>query len=111
MIELRRGSVVFFGERGEFTGKLRPGVIVQRHSSLDVAASVTLCGLTSEATAGNIARVAISPTTANGLDRPSWVMIDKVASIGRQRIRDVFGILSEDDLSSVDRALRHWLDL
>jgi mRNA interferase MazF len=111
MTDLRRGSVVFFGDRGEFTGKLRPGIIIQRQSSLDVAASITLCGLTSDPTAGNIARVAISPTSANGLDRPSWVMIDKIASIGRARIRQVFGVLSEDDLSSVDRALRHWLEL
>ena len=111
MIELHRGDVVFFGERGEFTEKLRPGVIVQRESTLADAPSVTLVGLTSVAIPTNAARIAITPTPENGLDATSYAMVDKIASIGRTRIRQVFGQLNQDELSAIDQGLRMWLEL
>ena len=111
MIELRRGDVVYFGERGEFTGKLRPGIIVQREATLADAPSVTLVGLTSMAIPTNAARVAITPTRENGLDATSYAMVDKIASISRTRIRQVFGQLTQDELAAIDHALRMWLEL
>jgi mRNA interferase MazF len=111
MIDLHRGDIVFFGERGEFTGKLRPGVVVQRESTLEAAPSVTLCGITTAVMPTNAARVPISPSPENGLEAPSFVMIDKIASISRQRVRRVFGQLAQDEISAVDRALRIWLEL
>jgi mRNA interferase MazF len=111
MTELNRGDVVYFGERGEYTGKLRPGVIVQRGTTLDDAPSVTLCGITSTAMPTNVARVPVMPSPENGLDVPSFVMIDKIASIGRSRVRRVFGQLAQDELAAIDNALRIWLEL
>ena len=111
MTELRRGDVVHYGERGEFTGKLRPGVIVQHSATLADAPSITLCGLTSTQVPANNARVAVIPSVGNGLDRDSFVMVDKIASIGRGRIRQVFGQLDPSDIDAVDKALRSWLQL
>lgn len=111
MIELRRGDIVYYGERGEFTGKLCPGVVVQRDATLEIAPSITLCRITSEPMPGHIARVALTPDPENGLKRPSYVMIDKIVSISRGRVRKVLGHLGIDDLDSVDLALRRWLDL
>lgn len=111
MIDLHRGSVVFYGERGEFTGKLRPGVIVQHESTLEAAPSVTLCGITTTAVPSNAARVSVMPSPENGLEAPSFVMIDKIASISRQRVRHVFGQLGQDEITAVDYALRMWLEL
>jgi mRNA interferase MazF len=111
MTELRRGSVVYYGERGEFTGKRRPGVIVQRDSTLADSPSITLCGLTSNPMPSHLARVPIVPDGVNGLEQLSFVMIDKVVSIGRARIRHLFGQLGVDEMKQVDRALRLWLDL
>ncbi|MFZ4746856.1 MAG: type II toxin-antitoxin system PemK/MazF family toxin [Sphingomonas sp.] len=62
MIELKRGDIVLFAERGKCTGKLRPGVVVQRDSTLQDAPSVTLCGLTSFAMPTHRSRIAISPS-------------------------------------------------
>lgn len=111
MTELQRGHVVYFGERGEFSGKLRPGVIVQRGSTLANSPSITLCGITTHAMPTNAARVAVSPSPENGLDLPSSVMIDKIATIGRARIKRIFGQLGPDEMSAVDTALRQWLEL
>jgi mRNA interferase MazF len=111
MIEIGRGDVVFFGERGEHSGKLRPGVVVQRDATLADAPSVTLCGITSDAMPTNLARVPVMPSPDNGLDRPSYVMIDKLASISRKRVRQVFGKLTTDEMAAVDHALKIWLEL
>lgn len=111
MIELHRGDVVYFGERGEYSGKLRPGVIVQREATLADAPSITLCGLTSTPIPTNGARISVLPSVDNGLEAASFVMIDKIASISKRRIRHVFGRLSPDELASVDHALRIWLEL
>ena len=111
MIELHRGDVVYYGERGEFSGKLRPGVVVQREATLVEAASVTLCGITSTAIPTNVARIAILPSSENGLDVASYVMIDKIATITRGRVRQVFGRLGSDEIAAVDHALRMWLEL
>ena len=111
MIELRRGDVVLYGERGEFSGKLRPGIVVQHDATLAEAPSVTLCGLTSLPMPSHASRVAVSPSPENGIDLPSYVMVDKVVSIGRVRVREKFGRLSQDEIAAVDDALRHWLDL
>jgi mRNA interferase MazF len=111
MIELHRGDVVFFGERGEFTGKLRPGVVVQREATLADAPSVTLCGITTRPMPTHAARVAIAPSIEHGLEQPSYVMIDKVVSIGRARVRRVLGKLGADEITAVDEALRTWLEL
>ena len=111
MIELRRGDVVFYGERGEFIGKLRPRIVVQRQSTLADAPSVTIVGLTTVTMPTNGARVAITPSPQNGLDATSYAMVDKIASISRSRVRQIFGNLNRDELTMIDRALRVWLEL
>ena len=111
MIELRRGAVVLYAERGEYTGKLRPGIVVQRNSTLVDAPSVTLCGLTSQPMPNHDARIVVVPDAGNGVDRVSFVMIDKVVSIGRARVREVVGLIDAETMLGVDRALKLWLEL
>jgi mRNA-degrading endonuclease toxin of MazEF toxin-antitoxin module len=60
---------------------------------------------------GHAARVALTPDQDKGLDRLSFVMIDKIVSIGRLQIRKVLGHLRVDDVDRVDLALRRWLAL
>jgi mRNA interferase MazF len=111
MIELKRGDIVLYGERGEYTGKLRPGVVVQRDSTLQDAPSVTLCGLTSFAMPTHRSRIAISPSPDNGLDQHSYVMIDKIVSISRPRIREIVGKMGADEIEMINTGLRRWLEL
>ena len=111
MIELRRGCVVLYSERGEYTGKLRPGVVLQRDNTLVEAPSVTLCGLTSHAMPSHEARIVVVPDAGNGVHHVSFVMIDKVVSISRPRVREVLGRLDPATMSRVDLGLRRWLDL
>ena len=111
MTDLIRGTIVSFGERGEYTGKPRPGIVIQHSSTLTLSPSVTLCGLTTFEVPPNRARVPLIPSDANGLRSVSYAMVDKIVSISRTRIGRVIGTLDRRDLDVLDGALRRWLDL
>jgi mRNA interferase MazF len=111
MTELQRGAVISYAERGDFTSKPRPGIVVQRTSSLAASPSITLCGLTTFGEATEIARFAIVPSPENGLREVSFVMVDKIATIKRSRVREVIGTLSPADMQRLDASLRAWLEL
>ena len=111
MAELTRGGIVRFAERGDYTSKPRPGVVIQHQSTLADAPSITLCGITTVATPGNVTRIALTPSSRNGLREVCFVMIDKVATIRRERIRDAIGVLEIEEMALIDEALRRWLDL
>ena len=111
MTDLRRGAVVLYAERGEYTGKLRPGIVVQRNSTLADAPSVTLCGLTSQAMPSHDARIVVVPDDDNGVDHVSFAMIDKVVSISRPRVREVVGQIDAETMRRIDYALKLWLEL
>jgi mRNA interferase MazF len=109
-MEIRRGDVVVCAMRGDL-GKPRPAVVVQSDLFNPTHATVTLCPLTSDLKDAPLVRLAVSPSKANGLKKPSQVMIDKLSTLPRQRIRQVVGSLSSDQMRSVDAALRLWLAL
>lgn len=111
MTDLSRGALALFAERGDCTSKPRPGVIVQHPATLSASASITLCGLTTHRVPPNEARVVVMPSEENGLHEVSFVMVDKIASINRTRIRSVIGTLDDMTMRQVDQALRRWLAL
>ena len=111
MTDLARGAIVSFGERGEYTRKPRPGLVIQRTSTLDHSATVTLCGLTTTAVVNSRTRVTLHPSAINGLRLPSFVMVDKISSISRERIGKLIGHLEPSEMEAVDLSLRRWLDL
>lgn len=93
---------------GDF-GKPRPAVVIQSDSFADHP-TVTILPLTSTPNDGApLLRVAVEPSADNGLKRPSWVMLDKVATSRRERLGDAFGNLDAATLSQVSRALGTFL--
>ena len=102
---MRRGDVVLAVAKGDY-GKVRPNVVVQSDLLNPTHGSVLVCLLESSfLTGGNSFRIPVVPTPGNGLDRPSEVMVDKVAAIRAERVRHVLGRLDGDTMASIDRAL------
>ena len=93
-----------------YASKARPVVIVQ---SDDVAGfdSVVLCLLTSFDSSSIPTRVRVEPSAQNGLDRTSFVMTDKIASVSRSMLGKRIGILEEEYMSSVSSCLMTVLGL
>ena len=56
-------------------------------------------------------RVQLQPSAANGLQKPSQVMVDKAMTIKRERVGPVFGRIEPDTLIEVERCLAIFLGI
>ncbi len=106
-----RGDVVVIADRGgDFTGKPRPGVIIQSDlfATLD---SVTICPLTSSVTDAAAMRLRIDPSDELTLRTVSWIAVDKATTVRRDRIGPSIGRLSRDDMQRLNGAIAMVLGL
>jgi mRNA interferase MazF len=88
---------------GDYASKPRPALILQDdHFDTD---SVTVCLFTSDATDAPLFRLEIEPSTTNGLDAVSRLMIDKITTVHRRRLGNLVGVLNDADLVRVNRAV------
>jgi len=108
---LRRGTVVTLASPGVYSGKPRPAVVVQADRWLQAHPSVTLCPLTSTLRQAPLVRIAVDPSSRNGLRKPSQLMVDKLFTVPIQAVGEVVGQLEPDLLTDLDLALRGWLEL
>jgi mRNA interferase MazF len=99
---LRRGEIWTVAGGGDYAGKPRPALILQDdHFDTD---SVTVCLFTSDATDAPLFRLETEPSTTNGLDARSRLMIDKITTVHRRRLGSKVGVLDDADLVRVNRA-------
>ena len=108
---MNRGSIVVVAAKGAYTGKPRPAVVIQSDLFNSTHASVTICPITSDCVDAPLFRVTLPAGTRTGLRRLSQVMVDKVASVPRERVGDEIGRCTEAEIEAVERALRGWLSL
>jgi len=104
---LRRGDLVSIALQGDY-GKPRPALVVQSDLFAEHP-SVTILPVTSQLRDTPLFRVLIEPTETNGLRKSSQVMVDKVQTISREKLGEVFGRVSEEDMLAVSRALAVFL--
>lgn len=107
---MRRGDLVTVAGRGDYENKPRPAVIVQSDDFSETD-SVTVCLLTHVEADAPLLRLRLAPDPHNNLRMPSWVMIDKIATVRRSKIGSVFGRLSDADLLRINRSLPVFLGL
>lgn len=106
---MRRGDLVTVALSGDY-GKPRPALVIQSNLFAEHP-SVTILPLTSERREAPIFRVRILPSPANGLCAPSDVMIDKLHTVARDKIRDTIGSIGEEHLIEIERAVAVWLGI
>lgn len=104
---MRRGDLVSIALQGDY-GKPRPALIVQSDLFAEHP-SVTILPVTSELRDTPLFRVLIEPTETNGLRKSSQVMVDKAQTISREKLGEVFGRMTEEDMLAVSRALAVFL--
>lgn len=83
-----------------YASKARPVVIIQSDevSGFD---SVVLCLLTTYESSGIPTRVRVEPTVQNGLEKTSYVMTDKIASVSRAMLGRRIGMFEEEVMREV----------
>ena len=101
---MSRGDIYSAAARGAYTGKPRPVIVVQ-DDRFDATASITVCPTTTSSVDAPLLRVRVEPSELNGLDRPSWLMIDKLATIPRGNLQDRLGRLEDQHRVQLNRAL------
>lgn len=107
---MKRGELWTISGGPGFAGKPRPALIVQNDVYPETA-TITVCPVTSDEMQTLVLRQAVQPNALNGLRRSSRIMIDKVATLPRSRLGRRIGMLSDDDMARVDRALLVFLGL
>lgn len=104
-----RGDLVTVAMQGDF-GKPRPALVIQA-DQFNEHATVTVLPLTSALVAAPLLRITIEPSTENGLQKPSQVMLDKAVTVKRDKIGAAFGRIDANAMVQVDRCLAVFLGI
>jgi mRNA interferase MazF len=107
---MKRGEVWTVSAGGPYTGKPRPGVIVQE-DRFQATNSITLCAFTTDPTEAPLLRMLVEPTDKNGLSIVSSLMIDKITTVPKGRLGKRIGTLHDEDIVRFNRALTVFLGL
>jgi mRNA interferase MazF len=101
----RRGNVVLVVLPGDH-GKPHPAVVVQSDVlSRTEVTSCLVCPMSSYVSGFDEFRMKVQPRQGNGLNVASEVMVEKLSSVHRSRLRDVIGSLSDDEMTALDQRL------
>jgi len=106
-----RGAVVVVASPGAYSGKPRPAVVLQATRWCEKHPSLTLCPITSTLVEAPLIRIPVLPSAANGLRKPSQLMVDRLFTVPTASIGAVVGQLAEATMAEVEQAVRGWLDL
>ena len=93
-----------------YASKPRPVVIVQ-DDAFTARDSVTVCLITTDPADLPVFRVAVDPSSENGLRTTSRLMVDKVTTVPKIRLGQCIGRLADDDLLRLNRSLLVFLGL
>ena len=100
---MRHGEIWTVAGGGDFAGKPRPAVIVQA-DPFESLPSATVCMFTTNPIEA-VVRVAIEPTSTNGLELTSYLMESNTSSVWKSRLVVQIGRLSDDDLQRLNQSL------
>jgi mRNA interferase MazF len=101
---MKRGDVVTVAVAGDY-GKPRPAVVVQTDLLNDTHASVVVCLVTSMVLEAPLLRLTVEPSPRNGLHQRSQIMADKLVTVRREKIGPRIGVLEEETMLGLSRAL------
>ena len=106
---MRRGELVTVAMPGDF-GKPRPALVVQA-DQFEHTGTVTVLLVSGTLVDAPLIRLTVQPTPANGLHKPSQIMVDKAMSVKRDRLGPAFGRLDDETMLSVTRTLAVFLGI
>ena len=103
-MEIKRGEVVMVAAPGDY-GKPRPAVILQSDLVNDFYSSVVVCLITTADAKRPFSRVQVRPSAQNGLKRLSYLMVDKLMTVPREKLRGPIGRLDDKTMMLLNRSL------
>jgi mRNA interferase MazF len=106
---MKRGEIWTVSAGGD-AEKPRPAVIIQ-NDAFEATASITICVFTSDETDAPLFRLPVEPSEQNGLRTTSRLMVDKLTTVGKDKLGRQIGRLAEQDLVRLNRAALLFLGL
>lgn len=100
---MRRGDIVTVAG-GVYANKPRPALVVQ-DDRFDATDSLTVCPFTGTEVDAPLLRVPVTADEENGLDRDSFLMVDKITTVRRSNAHAVVGRLEATTLVEFERRL------
>lgn len=104
-----RGDLISVIVPGAY-GKPRPAVIIQS-DLFEEHPSVVILPVTSTLRETPLFRIRIEPSSENGLQSLSDIMIDKITTIPRKKTGPAFGRLEDRHMISIERLLPVFLGI
>ena len=106
---MKRGDFVTVALQGDF-GKPRPALVVQA-DQFDAHATATVLLVSSTLIDAPLFRITVQPDEANGLRKPSQIMVDKAMTVRRDKLGTPFGTASDEVMLEVSRCLAMFLGI
>ena len=91
-------------------GQPRPVVIVQ-DDAFDATDTITVCAFTTDPTEATLFRLPVEPNGRNGLRSPSRLMVDRIATVAKSKVRARIGRLDDEDVVRLNQAVLVFLGL
>ena len=107
---MKRGEIWTLAGGPDYAGKPRPVVIIQS-DEFDATQSITFCPFTTNDTNAPLFRIPITATERNGLRSPSNLIVDKIATVPKTRMGMRIGLLDDENLVRLNRAILVFLGL
>ena len=107
---MRRGEIWTVPGGKDYAGKPRPAVVLQ-DDRFDATESITVCAITTDPTEAPLFRILIAPNERNGLNALSRLMVDKITTVPKNKLRQRIGRLDAKDMERVNRAILIFLGL
>ena len=107
---MKRGEVWTAAGGPDYAGKPRPVVIVQ-DNQFDSTNSITVCGLTTDNPPAPIFRLPVEPSERNALNTRSFLMVDKITTLPKEKLGRRIGHLGEEDIVRLNRTIAVFLGL
>ena len=107
---MRRGEIWTTAGGKDYAGKPRPVVILQ-DDRFDATGSITICAFTTDPPEAPLLRLPIEPSEKNGLREPCRLMVDKITTVPKAKIRTHVGRLDEEDIVRLNRAVLVFLGM
>jgi mRNA interferase MazF len=107
---VKRGEIWTAAGGGDYAGKPRPVVVVQ-DDRFGATSSITVCAFTSDPTDAPLFRPVITASETNGLHATSRLMVDKLSTVPKEKLRARIGTLADADILRLNRAMLVFLGL
>ena len=107
---MKRGEVWTVAGGEDYANKPRPAVILQ-DDRFDVTKSITICPFTTNPAEAPLFRLVVEPDAENGPRAICRLMVDKITTVPKSKLRTRIGRLADQDLVRLNRAMLVFLGI